>query len=70
MSPLIVSGDHGLEDLQTCKYTIVLSFSFKSCHFMHRNKCCVHNGTLVEADSIIEDQTIGCEKVNNTIVDV
>ena len=41
--------------------TIVLVFSLKL--LAHRNKCCVQNGTLFEADSMIEYQTVGCEKV-------
>ena len=43
------------------KKTIVLAFSYKS--LAHRNKCCVQNGTLYEADTIIEYQSAGCEKV-------
>ena len=43
--------------------TIVLAFSLKS--LSPRNKCCVQNGTLYEADSIIEYQAVGCEKVFN-----
>ena len=39
----------------------VIIIEFK--RFTHRNQCCVQNGTLYEADSIIERTIVGCAKV-------